>query len=173
MDEDRRARLAEKRRLAQLRRARATASAAFRGVAPALRAAGVKCSKLVPARCREALGPLTGGPGEDERLLWAPIPNGTCARWTSAADRDALLREALARCAAPDAKVAVVWHPYEAGLALRAADLAAQASPILDAGHGGTIWIVAAQGGPWLIEAAFWDRELCWTPAMPLFAGRG
>jgi hypothetical protein len=171
MDEARRARLVETRRLAQLRARRAAESARFRAVAPALRAAGVPCSKLVSERCRSALGDLTRGPGEDERLLWAPIGNGTCRRWESSAERDALLREALARCAAPDSKVAVVWHPYEAGLRLRAADLAALVGAILDAGRGDTIWIVAADGGPWLIEAAFWDRELCWTPAMPPFSG--
>jgi hypothetical protein len=167
MDEARRAPLVEKRRLAQLRARRAAESARFRGVAPALRAAGVRCSKLVPERCRSALGDLTGGPGEDERLLWAPIGNGTCGRWESAAERDSLLREALAACAGAEAKVAVVWHPYEAGLRLRAADLAAHAGAILDAGRGDTIWIVAADGGRWLIEVAYWDREICWTAAMP------
>jgi hypothetical protein len=167
IDEARRARLVETRRLAQLRARRTAESARFRGVAAGLRAAEVPCSKLVPERCREALGDLTHGPGEDERLLWPPIPEGTCRRWESAAERDSLARQALAACAAGDSKVAVVWHPYEAGLRLRAADLAVHAGPILDAGHGDTIWIVAADGGRWLIEVAFWDREVCWTAAMP------
>jgi hypothetical protein len=173
MDEARRSRLTEKRRLAQLRARRAAESAAFRRVAPALRSAGIPCSKLVPERCRAALGDLTSGPGEDERLLWAPIGNGTCRGWESAAERDSLVREALAACTPPEARVAVVWHPFEAGLRLRAADLAAQAAAILDAGAGGTIWIVGADGGRWLIEAAYWDRELCWTAAMPHLGGNG
>jgi hypothetical protein len=169
MDEPRRARLVEKRRLAQLRARRAAVSAVFRRVAPGLRAAGTRCSKLVPERCLTALGDLTSGPGEDERLLWAPIGNGTCPRWESAAERDWRLREALADCTGPEARVAVLWHPYEAGLSLRAADLARHAGPILDAGGGGTTWIVAADGGRWLIEVAYWDRELCWTPDMPVW----
>jgi hypothetical protein len=167
MDEARRDRLRERQRLAKLRRARQAVSATFRAVAQRLCERGVRFSKLVPERCREALGMLTSGPGEDERLLWAPIPNGTCAGWESEAERDALLREALAACTAPDAKVAVVWHPYEAGLRLRAADLADCAALVLDAGGGGTTWIVGGDGGRWLIEAAWWDREICWTPAMP------
>lgn len=166
MDETRRGGLVEKRRLAQLRARRAAESATFRSVAPALRKAGVRCSKLVPERCRAALGDLTSGPGEDERLLWAPIAGGICRLWGGAKERDALVREALAACAAPEARVAVVWHPFEAGLSLRAADLARHASAIGGVG-GGTIWIVAAEGGRWLIEIAYWDREICWTKAMP------
>jgi hypothetical protein len=170
MDEDRRARLIEKRRLALLRMERAGISATFRAVAPALRAQGVRGSKLVPARCLEALGRLASGPGQDERLLWAPVPNSTCRRWEAEAERDSLLGEALADCTAPETRVAVVWHPFRAGLSLAAADLALNARPILDAGEGETIWIVAAAGGPWLIEVAYWDRELCWTPKMPVWA---
>ena len=173
MDSARRERLEEKRRLAQLRRTRQTVSATFRTVALGLCERGVRFSKLVPARCRSALGDLASGPGEDERLLWAPIPNGTCARWASPAERDSLLRTALAACTAAEAKVALVWHPFEAGLRLSAADLAAHADLALAPG-GGTVWIVAADGAArWLIEAAYWDRELCWTPAMPRLRGGG
>jgi hypothetical protein len=170
MDEDRRTRLTEKRRLAQLRRERAAVSATFRRVARGLCGRGVRFSKLVPERCREALGPLASGPGRDERLLWSPIPNGTCARWQSEAERDALLREALAGCTDSAARVAVIWHPFEAGLTIGAADLAAHA-PLVLAESADTIWIVAANGGPWLIELAYWDREVCWTPRMPVFVG--
>lgn len=127
---------------------------------------GVRFSKLVPERCRTALGRLASGPGQDERLLWHWIGNAAGSIWTAKAERDALLGEALAACAAPETPVAVVWHPFRAGLRLRAADLAANAAPVLDA-TGETVWIVAAEGGPWLIEVAFWDREICWTPAMP------
>jgi hypothetical protein len=64
----------------------------------------------------------------------------------------------------------VIWHPFEAGPGLAAADLAAYAPPI-PAESADTIWIVAASGGPWLIEIAYWDREVCWTPRMPVFVG--
>lgn len=146
--------------------ARASLSGDFRRVAPALRTKGVRCSKLVPKRCLAALGRLASGPGEDERLLWKPIPNGTCRTWETGAERDSLLAEALADCAAPADRVAVVWHPFRAGLSLAARDLAANAAPILKE-SGETIWIVAADGGPWLIEASHWDREVCWTLEMP------
>lgn len=172
MDLERRARLEEKRRLAQLRRRRSEISATFRGLAIPLRRLGVPVSKLMPHRCREALGPLASGPGRDERLLWAPIPGGRCERWASPPHRDSLLRAALDRCARPDEAVAVIWHPFEAGLRIAAADLAAHAPVVLEALHG-TVWIVAAAGGPWLIEIAYWDGELCAATSMPLFAGAG
>jgi hypothetical protein len=172
VDEQRRARLAEKRRMGQLRLERQRVSAKFRAVAPLLCERSLRFSRLAPERCRAALGPLTGGPGQDERLLWAPIANGTCRSWETQAERDALLGEALAGCgAAGEARVAVIWHPFESGLRIGAGDLARHAGPVLELGGGGTIWVVAAEGGPWLIEMAYWDREVCWTPSMPIFAG--
>lgn len=167
MDEDRRARLVEKRRLALLRMQRAAVSRTFRTAAPALCARGVRFSKLVPQRCLTALGRLASGPGQDERLLWDPIPDGTCRTWQTEQEQDEALREALAVCTVPQAPVAVIWHPCAAGLRLSAADLARHPAPVLEAGEGETIWIVAADGGPWLIELAYWDREVCWTPEMP------
>lgn len=166
--DDRRAKLVEKRRLAQVRRERQNVSATFRRVAPSLCEHGLRFSKLVPERCREALGTLASGPGRDERLLWGDVPGGTCVRWEDKARRDAHVRRALACCVAPTSSVVVIWHPFQAGLRLRAADLAAHAAPVLDAA-GDTIWIVAAEGGPWLIEVVFWDREVCWAPNMPVF----
>jgi hypothetical protein len=171
MDEARRARLVERRRLAQLRIRRAELSATFRHLGRILCERGVRFSKLVPERCREALGTLASGPGEDERLLWGPIRNGVCSPWSSDPHRDSLLRSALAACARDDEAVAVVWHPCRAGLRIRAGDLASQSAAILGELHD-TVWIVAAAGGPWLIEVAYWDGELCYTPAMPLFVGR-
>lgn len=174
MDEARRALLTERRRLAQVRAQRAALSGTFRAVAPVLRGRGVRCSKLMPERCRAALGRLASGPGRDERLLWKPIPNGICRGWETAAARDALLGEALAACTggAAGTAVAVVWHPCQAGLRLAAGELADHAGLVLGA-TGETIWIVAAESGPWLIEAAYWDRELCWTPRMPVWADGG
>ena len=166
MDEDRRTRLVEKRRLAQLRRERSQRSATFRRVGRILCERGLRFSKLVPARCREALGRLASGPGRDERLLWDEVPDSTCAAWASDAERDSLLREALAGCAPGGEAVALVWHPFEAGLRIAAADLAEAAGAVLDQSHD-TVWIVAAAGGPWLIEIAYWDREVCWTRSMP------
>lgn len=167
MEEAQRARLIERRRLAQLRRERAAASAAFRGVAPLLCERGVRFSKLVPERCRAALGTLASGPGRDERLLWGPTADGTCRGWETEAERNALLRRALAGCTGAETKVAVVWHPFRAGLRIAAAALAVHAGPVLEAGAGDTTWIVAADGGPWLIEVAWWDWEICWAARMP------
>lgn len=154
--------------MAQLRLKRASLSGTFREVAPVLCRRGVRFSKLVPERCRSALGRLASGPGQDERLLWGPIGNGVCAWWSSDAERDSLLASALAECAAPGTPVAVVWNPFRAGLRIRSGDLAAHAAAILDPVHE-TVWIVAADGGAWLVEVAFWDRELCYTKAMPRF----
>ena len=172
MDEERRQRLEEKRRLAQLRRQRAAVSEAFRRVGRQLCARGVPFAKLMPAAGRDALGPLTSGPGRDERLDWTWIPNGVCTAWHAEAERDALLREALACCARPETRVAVIWHPHQAGLRLRAGDLAAEAGVVLAEAWEAT-WIVAAEGGPWLIEVnRLGQREVCFTRSMPLFVGQ-
>ena len=169
MDAPRRDALIEKRRLLQLRRQRQERSRAFREIAPRLRAAGVRCSKLVPERLAAILGPVLSAPGQDERLLWEPIPDGHCRLWASAGERDLLLRQALHACTAPQERVAVAFHTAQAGLLISAADLSRHAPLILD-DRPDTIWIVAAAGGPWLIELAYWDRELCYTTNLPIFA---
>ena len=169
MDAQRRDALVEKRRLLQLRRRRHEASRTFREIAPGLRAAGVRCAKLMPARFRAILGPVLNAPGQDERLVWEPIPNGICRLWSSPGERDLLVRQALHACVALEEKVAVVYHTAEAGLLISAADLSRHAPSILD-DRPQTIWIVAAAGGPWLIELAYWDREVCYTTNLPLFA---
>ena len=165
---DRRARLLERRKLAQLRLHRAELSRTFRSVGRILCEREVRFSKLMPSRCREALGPLIGGPGRDERLLWDHVPGRRCESWTSDGHRDALVRQALSTCTDAATPVAIVWHTATAGLRISADDLAAHAAPILDAERD-TIWIVAAHGGPWLIEVAFWDKEVCFAPSMPVF----
>jgi hypothetical protein len=66
--------------------------------------------------------------------------------------------------------VAVVWSPFHAGLRIRALDLARYATTVLDAET--EVWIVAAVGGPWLIEVSHWDHEVCHTRSMPVFVER-
>jgi hypothetical protein len=167
MDETRRNALLEKRRLLRLRHARRDVSASFRRVACGLRREGVRCAKLMPEACRHALGTLASGPGRDERLDWTVIRNGSCRTWTSDEERNRLVASALAACTRPEARVAVVWSPFSAGLRIGADDLARHADAILD--EATEIWIVAADGGPWLIEVSHWDREVCHTRSMPLF----
>ena len=169
MDAERREALVEKRRLLQLRQRRQEISRTFREFAPALRAAGVRCAKLMPARFEAILGPVLHAPGQDERLLWAPIPNGVCNLWSSPGERDLLVRQALHACVAPEERVAVIFHTAEAGLLISAANLSRHA-PLILGDRPDTIWIVAAACGPWLIELAFWDREVCYTESLPLFA---
>ena len=120
----------------------------------------MRCRRLSPPRVQAALGALTSGPAQDERLLWTAIPHGVCRGWRDEAERTARVGEALAVCCDPDAKVAVVWHPASAGLRLRADDLMRHAASILDASP--EVWICAADGGDWLIEIARFDREVCW-----------
>lgn len=169
MDASRRDALIERRRLLQLRQQRQETSRTVREFMPALRAAGARCAKLMPERLRSILGPALTAPGEDERLVWEPIPDGICRRWSSPGERDLLLRQALHACVGPEERVAIVFHTVQAGLLISAADLSRHA-PLIVGDRPDTIWIVAARGGPWLIELAFWDRELCYTTNLPLFA---
>jgi len=170
MDAVRREALIEKRRLLQLRQKRHEMSRIFREIAPSLRAAGVRCAKLMPERLRAILGPVLVAPGEDERIVWAPIPDGVCRRWSSPGERDLLLRQALHACVPPEERVAVAFHTHQAGLFVSAADLSRHAPMILEAAAPETVWIVAAAGAPWLIELSYWDSELCYTANLPLFA---
>jgi hypothetical protein len=94
------------------------------------------------------------------------VPGHVCRAWSAKEERDALVREGLAQCAAPGSTVAVIWHTSQPGLSIRASDLAAHAGAVLE-GWGDTVWIVASGGGSWLIEIAYWDREVCWSRHMP------
>lgn len=170
VEDDRRAQLLLKRRHLLLRQERANASRTFRTVAPLLCEREIRFAKSTPEQCRRSLGTLADGPGQDERLLWTHLEEGVCRPWADRDERDRLLKDALAACTAPDETVAVIWHTHEAGLRLKSRDLAEHSALILDP-HGDTIWIVAAAGGRWLIELAYWDRELCYIRSMPPVAG--
>lgn len=160
MDAGQSARLEALKERLQKRRRRAAEGEYLRPLLPALRAAGVQARRLSPAQVQAALGDLTSGPGQDERLLWSAIPQGVCRPWRDAAERTALIREALSACCDGAAKVAVVWHPCSAGLRVRADDLARHAALILDGSP--EIWLCDAAGGGWLIEIARFDKEVCW-----------
>lgn len=154
-----------KREHLQQRLRRADESRTFRALAPELCAIGVRFSKLPPQGCVRALGTLIDGPGQDERLLWAYIAAGQCRSWSTSSERDGILRTALIALSAPADAIAVIWHPAQAGLSIRS-DLLQQSLAIVFAGLSETIWLVAANGGKWLIEVSVSDHEICWTPAV-------
>jgi hypothetical protein len=171
MESDRRVKLEEKRRHLQLRQRRAEEARTFRRVAPALCARGIRFARATPLQGRRALGTLASGPGRDERLIWDGIPGAVCTKWRSAEEGDRLLADALDACTAPDSRVTMIWHPREAGLRMRAADLAACAQLAIDS-IGGAAWIVDAAGGPWLIEISLSDGEICYSRTMPGQGGK-
>ena len=155
-----RERLLDKRQALKLRLERRRVSGQARACGRLLCDAGVKFVKLVPHACRAALGGLSGLPGRDERFDWQAIPGGICERWENDAGRDRLFSEILGKCAAFDDRVAVIWHPFEAGLRLKAHDLAAHLPAFLDGVHD-VVWIVAAKDSPWLIEIEPREYEIC------------
>lgn len=166
MDSARRDQLAARRQLAQLRLARGRASATYRALSPLLCQQGARFARLPPVACDAALQGLTDGPGQDERLLWGDVPGARCRPWADAADRNALIAAALAEVAAPATRIAVIWEPTSAGLLIRHQQLRPVIGALFDQLHG-TIWLVAANGGPWLIEVSLMDDEICWAPVMP------
>jgi hypothetical protein len=167
MDDSLRARLVERRLLAQKRSRRQELSRAFRNVSPALRAAGVRFSRLPPAANDRVLGSLTCGPGQDEELDFSRLPEAFTKPWASSEARDVLCGAALADLVPGEAAVAVVWHPSSSGLRIGAADLISQMAPVLDEGNGDTTWIVSATGGRWLIQIGYWSRTVSWTRNVP------
>src|SRR4051812_32710354 len=160
MDDLRRHRLAERKQMLQLRLRRQVESETFRSVAGPLCAAGVRFSKIPPERNRVVLGPLIAGPGQDEELDFGWMPEAQTSLWSSDAQRDTLCRWALAAVAAPDERIAIIWHPVRAGLSLRRQDAATHIALLLDAGRGDTIWIASAAGGAWLIQIGFWSSTV-------------
>ncbi|HZG07625.1 MAG TPA: hypothetical protein VEZ70_01455 [Allosphingosinicella sp.] len=151
MDAGRREELKRRQALMQLRNRRHEVSRDFRAIAPHLCARGIRFAKLMPIACKRALGDLASGPGQDEQLDIASLPNGRTGGWETDEERASLLRAALDACCAPDTAVAVVISPFCAGIRMRAAD-AAEHEAILWAHCWRLLWIVAAQGDRWLIQ---------------------
>ncbi len=163
LDQQRRRILEGRRELLKLKVRRADESRTFRAIAPELCALGVRFSKLPPVACVRALGTLIDGPGQDERLLWTEIGGGQCQHWSTGDERDRILRAALVALSSPSEAIAVIWHPVQTGLRIQSGALQ-QVLGTVFAELSETIWLVAANGGKWLIEVSITDREICWTP---------
>ncbi|HMJ94076.1 MAG TPA: hypothetical protein VK472_08255 [Allosphingosinicella sp.] len=157
MDEERREAL--KARRAALRDRLALAP--INELVEKLAARGCRADVLFPGKCQAILGELIDVPCEDERIDWDRVPTGNVRIWSSGALRDALALKAVGACAAPDERVAAIWNPAGAGLAMTRADLEAGIALLLD--EAAETWIVSAAGGKWLVECAIFDHEICWS----------
>jgi len=167
MDLTRRNRLIERRRMMQIRQHRQALSGRFRRVARRLCAQGVRLSKSTPQANHRSLGPLAAGPGQDEELHFDWMYNASVANWSTEAEAADLVRVALAACARPDELTSVIWHSLEAGLRLKARDLAAHAELILDHADW-TTWIVAAHPAPWLVQIGLRSQTVAFSPNVPV-----
>ena len=165
MESERRAALENRRHMAQRRLSRQEWSRDFRQLAPALCKAGVRFAKLVPQVTTRLLGTMTDAPGQDERFSWEQIEGGQRHAYATIAERDAFLARALADCALPASRVAVIFHPASAGVRLAAADIPQHAPLLFDIAP--QLWLIDGQGGQWLIEIDRFDQEVCWSRTMP------
>jgi hypothetical protein len=165
MDKERRERLQARQEMMRLRLRRRQLSATFREVARELCADGVRLSKSMPSANDRSLGSLAAGPGEDEELHFDWMANGRTMPWFTDAEAAERVRVAIAACSPPDALVTVVWSPYEAGLRLRAGDLADHARRIL--GRDWTTWIVAARPSNWIIQVGVRSGTVAYSPDVP------
>lgn len=161
MDNQNRTRLEHQRAMLKLRLERTAAAQTFRAIAPRLCARGIAFARLPPAGCAQAFAPWANRPAQDERLLWSDIPDSVCHAWSTAAERDALIVAALTGLAAPNDRIAVLWHMVEAGLRIRALALQTVVSMLCDALHE-VFWIIPAGDAAWLIEVSLRDCEICW-----------
>jgi hypothetical protein len=150
----------------QLRLHRQQLSATFREVARPLCEAGVRLTKSMPQANNLSLGPLAAGPGEDEELDFGWMDNAAVTRWLTDGEAADLVREALAACSAPDALVTVIWSPFEAGLRLRASDLAQHVPLVLR--RDWTTWVVSARPSSWIIQIGLLSRTVAFSPAVPV-----
>lgn len=122
---------------------------------------GCRAEVLMPEENVRTLGELTDVPAGDERIDWDRVPTAKVRLWTTGAMRDALAVEAIRACAEPDGRVAIIWNSFEPGLALDIGRIEDCIDLPLDAAP--ETWIVAAEGGKWLVECAIFDREICWS----------
>ena len=126
-----------------------------------LAARGCRADVLHPDRCTKVLGELIDVPGQDERILWTLVPTAQVRLWTMDSMRDALAVEAVHACASPGDRIAVIWNPCGPGLAMDVKGIEDCIDLLLD--EAPETWIVAAEGGKWLIECSLFDREICWS----------
>ena len=122
---------------------------------------GCRAEVLLPGRCTQVLGELPDAPGKDERIDWDHIPTAKVRLWSSNAMRDRIAVKALNTCADPGSRVAIIWNSLEPGLAMSLEEIGDCIDRLLDAAP--ETWIVAAQGGKWLIECSLFDQEICWS----------
>lgn len=160
-----REKLQARREALKLRLERQRISTQARATGQRLCEAGVKFVKLMPKACQQATAPFAHLPMLDERFYWPEIPDSEVARWDSDAEREQLFPAFLQKAAKPDEKICVIWHPFEAGLRLKARELAANLPAILDGVHD-VIWLTAASDSKWLIEIEPKEREI-WLTSRP------
>ena len=166
METDKRAQLLQRRRMLQLRLEREDVSRQFRGVAPALRARGLRFRKLLPAFLSPWLRVLARLPGRDERIFWPEVGDGACATWQDDRDCAAALERALRACEGLDGRVMLVFHPAQAALVSGARDLVGAWEALHEALYEAT-WLVPMDRRPWLIEISPADYELCFVTDVP------
>jgi hypothetical protein len=111
--------------------------------------------------------PFTLLPGIDEHVDWSRIPGRQWRTWSEKSQRAAHLHEALRELGqSAQSRVLVVFHPSFAGIRTTVAAVIANASIILNSNP--EIWICAASGGDWLIEAA--GHDICWARPAATFS---
>ncbi|HEY5723607.1 MAG TPA: hypothetical protein VIT45_14950 [Allosphingosinicella sp.] len=157
MDEDRREAL-KARRAALCDR---LALAPINHLVERLAARGCRAELLLPEDNERVLGELADVPGQDERIIWSLVPTAQVRLWTMDSMRDALAVQAVHACAGPDSRIAAIWNPCQPGLAMPVDGLEDWIDLLLD--EATETWIVAAEGGKWLVECAIFDHEICWS----------
>jgi hypothetical protein len=166
VDTDKRTHLLQRRRMLQLRIEREGWCRQFRGVAPALRARGLRISKRLPAQLSPWLAVTQRLPGRDERIFWPEVPNGVWQPWDDGMACAALLQTALRECGGRVGRVLVVFHPAEAALMIHARELV-DAWPVLHAALYDSTWIVPEDRRPWLVEVCPGDHDLGYVTEVP------
>lgn len=164
MQPDRRVAATQKRAMLQLRQQRQACSIQARRIAGLLCENGIGSVRVPPGQIVPLLGSKLAQPAIDERFAWPQIAGATISSFEATEQATALLRKALARFTDADDRVVVVFHTHESALRLGAGELIAHMPVILSATW--EFWLVAAAGGPWLIDYCSRDNEVCWSATM-------
>lgn len=162
MTPDQRHRLEHLKAQSRKRVARADAGQYFRPLIPHLRRARYRCRSIGVKELSVTLSLITKLEGQDERLLWTHLKGAVRSVWQLPFEREHLFVQALGNLTSAGDRVVVAWHTHAAGLLAKAEDVARLAPLILDSAP--VVWVVPFQGPPWIIEAAQFDREICFAP---------
>lgn len=165
MEADRRDRAMRRRAMLLLRQKRKEEARQVREVGHLLCEQGVRWVRVPAKHVFEHLREKTDAPAVSDRFDWRAIRGSVVTRFSSTGEASLLLQAALARYAASNARVVLVFHTHESAIRMGADDLALHLPTFIE--NVVEFWIVSAEAADdWLIDFNRFDHEVCHAPRL-------